>query len=196
MTRTMTLLAALVLVGCGGASQTDSTGATDSTADSAGGESTYGRQVGPELVVGGQPTDAELRAAAELGVQQVVTLRAASEPGQDGEEALATELGLHFVRIPVAGADGLTEDNARALDAALANGSTLLHCGSGNRAGALLGLRAHVVSGASAEEAMERARAAGMTSLESALEERLTSEASEDEQSGAMKLSSPRVPPR
>lgn len=179
MTRTLSLLTALFLVACGGSAETESTAEETappaSTAQSAGGESEYGTQVGPGLVVAGQPTEEDLRTAAAVGVVQVVTLRAEGEPGQDGEEALAAELGLGFVRIPVAGADGLTEENARALDAALANGSTLLHCGSGNRAGALLGLRAHLLQGASAEEAMDQARAAGMTGLESALEERLTS---------------------
>lgn len=172
MTRTMMSMA-LFLVACGGAPETEATAAQ--THETAGGEATYGTQVAPDLVVGGQPTDDALRAAASAGVTQVVTLRAENESGQDGEEALATELGLGFVRIPVAGPDGLTEENARALDAALANGSTLLHCGSGNRAGALLGLRAQLLQGASVEEAMEQARAAGMTGLESALQERLSS---------------------
>ncbi len=48
------------------------------------------------------------------------------------------ELGLHFVSIPVRGADDLTEANARKLGEALnAAGSKplLLHCGSAYRAG-------------------------------------------------------------
>lgn len=130
----------------------------------------------PGVLTGGQPTPEHLELAAASGYGTVISLRTESEPGFEEERAAADALGLTFVSIPVAGAADLTEDNARALGSAMAaaQGSPLmLHCGSGNRAGALLGLKAFVVDGLSASDATALAEAAGVTSLTDALAERL-----------------------
>lgn len=78
------------------------------------------------------------------------------------------ELGMRYVRIPMAGADDLTEDNVQALDAVLADEEAypvLIHCASGNRVGGLLALRAHQVLGQEASEALALGLEAGLTSL-------------------------------
>lgn len=131
------------------------------------------RRLGDELIVGGRPDEGALRRAADLGVGTVIDLRSPDEPGYAAERALADELGLRFVAIPVAGATGLTEDNAESLDRALseAEGPVLLHCASGNRVGALLALRAFHVGGTAAEEALVSGRRAGLTGLEPAVRE-------------------------
>jgi protein tyrosine phosphatase (PTP) superfamily phosphohydrolase (DUF442 family) len=76
-----------------------------------------------------------------------------------------------YVNLPIQGAAGLTEANARALARALAETPrpVLLHCSSGNRAGAILALKAHVVDGLDAEAALQLARDSGVTKLEPAL---------------------------
>ncbi|MNN11028.1 hypothetical protein D3C81_1239680 [compost metagenome] len=74
------------------------------------------------------------------------------------------------MRLPIAGASGITDDNARALQRLLKqdDGKTLLHCASGNRAGALLSLINARLEGASPDVALQLGRDAGMTSLEPA----------------------------
>ena len=135
----------------------------------------WGTPMGDDLRVGGQPSAADLEAAAAAGVTTVVSLRTEGEPGSEGERETVERVGMSFVSIPVAGAEDLTEANARALDEALdASASTILHCGSGNRAGSLLGLRAYVTEGASGDEAMRIATEAGMTRLTDALRATLT----------------------
>ena len=188
------LLPSLVVaaaLGCGGSSADDTadtavqptTGGTsgDATApagDTAGAEDvstegeayglSNGRRLSETLVTGGQPDDATLERAAEAGVTTVISLRQPSEPGFEEEKAKVEALGMTFVSIPVAGAEGVTEENASAVDQALeeADGEVMLHCGSGNRVGALLALRAFHVDDASAEEALTLGREAGLTRLE------------------------------
>lgn len=121
----------------------------------------------PQLYTAGQPSAAELQQAAAAGVTTLIDLRQPDEVRGFDETAAAERLGLRYVRIPVAGAAGLTEANAKALRTALAQsqGPVLLHCASGNRAGALLALL-QAREGASVDDALTFGRAAGMTSLE------------------------------
>ena len=128
------------------------------------------------LLIGGQPSPEQLTAIREAGYRTVITLRTNNEPGDEGEQATVERLGMKFVRIPVAGASGLTEDNARALSKALGETDVLpavLHCASGQRVSAMLGLKAFVVDRASAEAAMDLAKSLGITKLEAALRERI-----------------------
>ena len=127
------------------------------------------------LVTGGQPTDEQFAALRDAGFATVINLRVPTERGNRGEAEKIAELGMAYVSIPVDGKTGLTEDNAAALAAALdeADGPVLLHCGSGNRVGALLALKAFWLDGASAEEALEIGIAGGVTRLEPTVRELL-----------------------
>jgi uncharacterized protein (TIGR01244 family) len=127
------------------------------------------------LHTGGQPDAAQLRAFAHGGGRVVIDLRAAGEARGYDEAATARELGLHYVSLPIAGAADLTPANASALHDALAaaRGPVLLHCASGNRAGALLALEAAQHEGLDAAAALELGRRAGLKSLEPAVRERL-----------------------
>ncbi|WP_421570372.1 beta-lactamase hydrolase domain-containing protein [Stenotrophomonas sp. PD6] len=119
------------------------------------------------LYTSGQPTAERLQQAASAGITTLIDLRQPDEDRGFDETATAAALGLHYVRIPVAGAAGLTPANVHALQTALtkANGPVLLHCASGNRVGALLALM-KAQQGVPAEEALQFGRNAGMTSLE------------------------------
>jgi uncharacterized protein (TIGR01244 family) len=99
-------------------------------------------------LLGGQPTADQLREAALAGFTTIINLRLDDEEGVQGERELVTQLGLHYVSIPVIDPDGVNEENARKLDAALANakGPVLIHCRSGSRVGDLIALRAHYLS--------------------------------------------------
>jgi uncharacterized protein (TIGR01244 family) len=128
----------------------------------------------PGLVVGGQPSDEALTAAAQAGFKTVINLRGEKEMAGSPEPARVEELGMRYVPIPVEMAAGLNEANARALDEALADPAAypiLLHCGSGNRVGGLLALRAHYVDGLPAEEALALGLASGLTGLEGSVRE-------------------------
>lgn len=127
-----------------------------------------------KLQVGGQPGTDQLRAFA-VGGGVVIDLRDPDEARGFDEAAFANELGLRYVNLPVGGAAGLTPARVEALHAALAaaSGPVLLHCASGNRAGALLALEAARYDGLDTEAALALGRSAGMKSLEPAVRERL-----------------------
>lgn len=121
------------------------------------------------LITTGQPTESQLEQMAALGVKRVVCLRVVNEPGTGWEEQKAKALGMEFVRLPVAGADGLTVANAQLLTKSLptdGNPPTLLCCGSSNRVGALLAMKAFHLDGKTAEEALVIGKAAGLKGLE------------------------------
>lgn len=128
------------------------------------------------LLVGGQPSRAHLEAIQRAGYRTVISLRAASETGDEGEQARVERLGMTFVSIPVPGPAGLTESNARSLSKALNAQDALpavVHCLSGQRAAALIGLEAFVVDRLSPAAAIDLAKGLGLTTLEGALRERI-----------------------
>lgn len=128
------------------------------------------------LLVGGQPTPEQITAIHRAGYRTVITLRPASELGDEGERAQVERLGMTWVSIPVPGPAGLTENNARALSRALDKQDALpavVHCSTGQRAAALLGLEAFVVDRYSAVAALDRAKRLGLRKLEDALRERI-----------------------
>ena len=128
------------------------------------------------LLIGGQPTPEQFKAIHDPGYRTIVPLRTDSERGDEGEEAAVERMGLTFVSIPVAGAAGLTEENARALGKALGREDALpavVHCSTGQRVSALLGLKAFVVDRVSAGAAIDLAKRLGMKKFETALRERI-----------------------
>jgi uncharacterized protein (TIGR01244 family) len=129
------------------------------------------------VLTGGQPTEEQLAELADAGYRTVVNLRTPGENEiSDREAELAEKLGLRYVQVPVAGAEGLTEANVRKLADLLEDGSgypLVVHCGSGNRVGALFALKALQIDGKSAEEALQIGKQAGLTRLEPVVREKL-----------------------
>lgn len=138
------------------------------------------------LITGGQPTQKDLKQLKEHGVTTVINLRHPDEAKKHPdpsvparfnflENQVAETLGLNYVNLPISSAADLTAENAKLLDEALAAapGPVLLHCGSGNRVGALMTLRAYHVQGKSPDEALAVGRAAGLTGLEPKVRELL-----------------------
>lgn len=129
----------------------------------------YAHEPAPGFLTSGQISQAQMDALAQAGYTTFISLRLPTEEGAGWEEEYAAQHGLSFTRIPVGGAEGLTRENAEALDHVLkaaGEGKTALYCGSANRVGALLAMRAHWLDGATPEEAMAVGKAAGMTRLE------------------------------
>ncbi|MBM3961800.1 MAG: hypothetical protein FJ306_07865 [Planctomycetes bacterium] len=129
----------------------------------------------PGLITSGQPTEAQFAALSAAGVATVIHLRPTTEKGTGWEEAKAKDLGLVFVRLPIDGAKDVTEANARTLTELLAGakGPVLLSCGSSNRCGALLALKAYFVDGVSKDEALAFGRSGGLKALEPTVTGRL-----------------------
>lgn len=122
----------------------------------------------------GQPDRAALEVFADAGYATVIDLRGAGENRGFEEAAVVEELGMHYVTLPIDGKDAISFENARKLDALLQEhpGPVLVHCGSGNRVGALLALRASL-DGADDESALAVGREGGLTGLEGVVKERL-----------------------
>lgn len=169
MTR-LTMLLAAVLSACGGATTAEPqpTSPVMPAALSIGIPNE--RHLG-HIVTGGPPDAAALERALAVGVTMVITLRLELEAGFDVERAKVEELGMRFVSVPVDGAAGVTEANARLVDEAIqaSTGDVLLHCASGNRAGAMLALRAFYVRHKTLDESMQIGLAAGLTNLQTAV---------------------------
>lgn len=131
-----------------------------------------------DVLIGGQPGAAQLREMADRGVTLIINCRTGPEATGVGfsEAAMAKQLGVAYIEIPLGGNEGYDPKDVEALTAALATrtgaGSTLLHCASGGRASQLW--MAHLVKseGLSLEAAQDRLRAIGL--LKPSAIERLT----------------------
>ncbi|MCJ9429407.1 beta-lactamase hydrolase domain-containing protein [Kordiimonas marina] len=133
----------------------------------------------PGLMTGGQPSKADLEKLKAAGYKVIVNLRLPTEVTKTEDPAKADQynfpeandalsLGFQYINLPVKGAAGISEENARTLDAILkaAKGPVLVHCSSGNRAGGLIALRAFYVLHQSKDAALAAGRQAGLTQLE------------------------------
>ena len=130
----------------------------------------------PGLYTAGQPAASDWQAIKARGVRTVINLRTPEELKDRDEAAEVRAAGLRYVEIPVSGAEGINPANARALHAALApahGGGVLVHCASGNRAGALLALEQRDFDGVAAERALEIGKSGGVTGLEGKLRQAL-----------------------
>jgi uncharacterized protein (TIGR01244 family) len=154
-------------LGCGKSSKSDSNVETPQGATKI--EIKNAREYEGTLV-GGQPTDEQLRQAAKAGYSKVINLRSKQE-GPPEEAPLLAELGVSYVSIPVSKIDDLDRTAVEKFDAELssAKGKVLVHCASGNRVGAAFALRAFWLQGKSPDEALAIGKQAGLTSLEEAV---------------------------
>jgi uncharacterized protein (TIGR01244 family) len=126
------------------------------------------RQPLPRVYSAGQPAANEWAGIAGHGVTTVIDLRPDTERTGRDEAAEVRAAGMAYHPIPVAGANDLTPEAARTLWQAIdaAPGKVLVHCASGNRAGALLAIAAAREGGMTPEQALELGREGGMTSTE------------------------------
>ena len=115
----------------------------------------------------GQPDEAARRVFADRGYAAVIDLRAEHEPRGLDEQAVVERLGMDYVLMPITDTAAINFENARRLDEVLKqyDEPVLIHCGSSNRVGALLALRASL-NGADDEGALQAGRDGGLTGLE------------------------------
>lgn len=125
------------------------------------------------VLLSGQPSADDLRAAAELGVRTVLDVRTAGEVTDFDEPALVEELGMQYRNFGFRSPEALTDevfDGVRALLADPEAAPILFHCGSANRVGAVWLAHRVLDDGVAVEAAVEEAHAVGLRSA--ALEER------------------------
>lgn len=125
------------------------------------------REVADDLFTSGQPTPSQWDAIRRRGVTTVINLRPDAEMDGRNEGYEVASAGMGYRQIGIAGAAGVTDANAARVQALIeaADGPVLLHCSTGNRAGAMLAVIA-ARNGTPLEEALELGRRAGMSSLE------------------------------
>jgi uncharacterized protein (TIGR01244 family) len=125
----------------------------------------------PQLYTGGQPEPSAWPELAKAGITTVVNLRPAAElPGRD-EAGEVRSAGLTYINVPISGADTLGHAEIEKVWHALkySAGTVLVHCGTGNRCGAVLALTEAWHRDRNAEDAIAFGRQAGLTALEPAV---------------------------
>ncbi|HRQ39930.1 MAG TPA: protein tyrosine phosphatase family protein [Chloroflexota bacterium] len=114
------------------------------------------KQINDHTITGGQPTEAQLRAAADEGFATVINLATVDPRYSLPDEAgLVRELGMQYVHIPVEWGNPQKEDFAAfatAMDTAVYH-KTLIHCAANYRVTAFYSLYAMKRLGWSAEQA-------------------------------------------
>ena len=132
----------------------------------------------PRLAVGGQPSESQLLDAKSAGLERIINLRPSAENAGFNEAAEAAGMGVVYHCISIAGPADLTIENVKQFDALLGqagDASTLVHCASGNRVGALFALRAAWLHGADTESALQIGKQHGLTSMHGTVRELLSS---------------------
>ena len=126
-------------------------------------------------IVCGALDDEKVATLAAAGVELVLNLQPDDELNFD-ERAAVERAGMHYEQLPISGAKDLKQLNILAFDNILRQyhgKKTVLHCGSGSRAGAAVALRAGWLRGRKMDTAMERGRSHGLTKLEEEVHNRL-----------------------
>ena len=126
-------------------------------------------------IVCGALDDEKVATLAAAGVELVLNLQPDDELNFD-ERAAVERAGMYYEQLPISGANDLKQLNILAFDNILRQyhgKKTVLHCGSGNRAGAAVALRAGWLRGRKMDTAMERGRSHGLTKLEDEVHNRL-----------------------
>ena len=127
-----------------------------------------------EIAFAGQPDEDAFKVFADSGYAAIIDLRTDREDRGLDEQVVVESLGMDYVSLPI-GSDGISFENARALDELLSgyDKPVLVHCASGNRVGALLALRASL-NGAGDAAALEVGKKGGLTALEPQVREILS----------------------
>lgn len=119
------------------------------------------------LILAGQPTEEQVAALGEAGVETMIDMcRPEERPNRD-EAAEAEAAGIVYKHLPLSGADALTDaymDHIRSELRAAENGLTVLHCRSANRVGAVMIPYLVLDQGRGLEQAIAEAKQIGLRS--------------------------------
>lgn len=125
-------------------------------------------QILPNVITGGQPNAAQLRALKDAGGKIVLDIRDPMEPRLVDEPVLVRDLGMEYVNIPVrAGSlDDATLERILAVLRGAGERTVFFHCGSGNRVGGALIPYLILDQAMEEEDAVEQAMRVGLRSAE------------------------------
>ena len=120
------------------------------------------------IYLGSQPAQADLTQAKEAGIKTVVSLRHTAEVKDWDEAAWVREQGLLWIQIPWNGPEQLTDESFdRSRDTLRsAEKPMLVHCGSGNRVGAVWIAFRVLDEGVALEAAVTEAKTIGLKTPE------------------------------
>jgi uncharacterized protein (TIGR01244 family) len=130
----------------------------------------------PDRVASGRIGAEDIETLKRAGIRVVIDLSDDEETPDFDESAAVTAAGMSYQNLPIDGVAGLTAEHVEQFDqmlAAAGNQPTLVHCGSGNRVGALMALRAATLQGQTLEAAIETGKSWGLKGLEPAVREQL-----------------------
>lgn len=130
----------------------------------------------PNFIASGRLEAADIAALEKAGIRTVIDLSDDEETPDFDEAAAVTEAGMRYRNLPIDGGSGLTRENVERFDALVAaagDAPTLIHCGSSNRVGAMVAMRAALVQGRPLEAAIESGRRWGLKGLEPIVREQL-----------------------
>ena len=130
----------------------------------------------PGMVAAGRLGPADMARLRASGIRQVIDLTPDAETPDFDEAAAVRAAGLVYSNLPLDGPAALTHANVRAFHELLrdARRPVLVHCSSGNRAGAIAALRAAWVEGRSTEDAIALGKTWGLKGLEGEVRRRMT----------------------
>ena len=126
-------------------------------------------------IVCGALDDEKVAALVAAGVELVINLQPDEELKFD-ESTAVEQTGMQYEHLPINGAADLKQLKILAFDNILRqhHGKKIaMHCGSGNRVGAAIALRAGWLRGRKMDTAMERGRSHGLTKLAEEVHNRL-----------------------
>lgn len=114
-----------------------------------------------QIAISGLISDGGVQALAAHGFKTVIDLRTSTE-GTADEKALVDLAGMNYINVPMTVA-GISEEQLATFTKAIENAETpvLIHCGSGNRAGAMWASY-QIKKGVDPEVALAAGRKAGM----------------------------------
>ncbi|WOC28473.1 protein tyrosine phosphatase family protein [Pseudoalteromonas sp. N1230-9] len=130
------------------------------------------------VLTSGQPNQTDFAKLKELGVENIINLRGDNETNWS-EQDLVTELGMNYYHIPVQSKADITIENATKLQNLLnehQQQTTLLHCASSNRVGALVALYNAITLKKPIDEAVEIGKQWGLKSLEGVVRSKVNEE--------------------
>jgi len=125
-------------------------------------------QILPNVITGGQPNAAQLRALKDAGGAIVLDVRDPMEPRPVDERGLVQELGMEYVNVPVR-AGSLDDATLERILSVLRNAgdrTVFFHCGSGNRVGGALVAYFILDQNMEEQDAIDQAMRVGLRSAE------------------------------
>jgi len=129
------------------------------------------------MVAAGRLKPQDMEQLKNAGIRHVIDLTPDDETSDFDEANAVRSAGIGYSNLPVRGAADLTRENVIAFDRMIRSTKrpVLVHCGSGNRVGAMAALRAAWIEGKREQDAIAIGNAWGLKGLEPQVRERIRS---------------------